>query len=131
MLQLRLWLLRGLVLVVVVVAGAVVVFVVVGVTAAVAGLAPAGEAAAPAAVLAPTAPGVPEVGVAVGVEAGKVVMGVGNGGKGLDNTLAIISFKPASDELCRNLYQVLKASNHSFLLAANFASVPAKATARA
>ena len=106
------------------------VFVVV-VTAAFGGLAPAGAAVAPPE-LAPTTPGVPVVGVAAGVEAGgKVVIGVGNGGKGLDSTLAIISFKPASDELCRNLYQVLKASSHSFLLAANFASVPAKATARA
>lgn len=111
------------------VAGAVVVFVVV--VTAVAGFAPAGKAAEPPALLAPTAPGVPDVGVAAGAEAGKVVIGVGNGGKGFDNTLAIISFIPASDELCRYLYQVLNASNQSFLFAAYFASLPAKATARA
>ena len=122
---------RGFVglVVVAVVAGAVVVFVVV-VTAAVAGFAPAGKAVAPL-VLAPTTPGVPEVGVAAGVEAGNVVIGVGNGGKGLDSTLAIISFKPASEALCRYLYQVLNASNQSFLFAAYLASVPASATARA
>ena len=107
---------RGLfgLVVVAVVAGAVVVFVVV-VTAAFAGLAPAGAAVAPPE-FAPTAPGDPVVGVAAGVEAGKVVIGVGNGGKGLDSTLAIISFKPASEALCRYLYQVLNASSQSFLL---------------
>ena len=40
----------------------------------------------------------PEVGaVDVEAEAGKVVSGVGSGGNGLDNTLAISSFRPASD----------------------------------
>jgi hypothetical protein len=33
----------------------------------------------------------------VDAEAGKLVSGVGSGGKGLDNTLAINSFRPASD----------------------------------
>lgn len=71
------------------VVAAAVVFVVVGVAAGLAGLVPAGKAAEP---------GVPEVGVVpAGVVAGNVVIGVGNGGNGLDRTLAIISFKPASD----------------------------------
>ena len=41
----------------------------------------------------------PVVGVPVVVdaEAGKLVSGVGSGGNGLDNTLAINSFIPASD----------------------------------
>jgi hypothetical protein len=41
----------------------------------------------------------PEVGVVVvvGAAAGRVVIGVGTGGKGFDITLAIISFRPASD----------------------------------
>ncbi len=114
-------LLGVLVDVVVVAAGVVVVFVVGGVTggtAEPAGLVPAGKTAAPLEVLAPAAPGVPEVGVvAAGVVAGKVVIGVGNGGSGLDSTLAIISFKPVSDWLCRNLYQVLAASSQSFFCA--------------
>ncbi len=42
--------------------------------------------------------GFPDVGVvAAGVAAGNIVIVVGNGGNGLDSTLAIISFKPASD----------------------------------
>jgi hypothetical protein len=35
--------------------------------------------------------------VVVGVVGGNVVSGVGTGGSGFDNTLAIISFNPASD----------------------------------
>ena len=71
------------------VVAAAVVFVVVDVAAGVAGLFPAGTTAAP---------GFPEVGVVdAGVVAGNVVIGVGNGGNGLDSTLAIISFRPASD----------------------------------
>lgn len=90
--------LRGFVFVAVVVV-AVVVFVVAGVAVELAGLVPA-VTPSPLEALAPAAPWVPEVGVvAAGVEAGKVVIGVGNGGRGLDNTLAIISFNPASDEL--------------------------------
>jgi len=42
--------------------------------------------------------GLPTAGaVVVDAEAGKLVSGVGSGGKGLDNTLAINSFRPASD----------------------------------
>ena len=41
---------------------------------------------------------IPDVGEPVVVaEAGKLVSGVGSGGNGLDNTLAINSFIPASD----------------------------------
>jgi len=45
------------------------------------------------------APEVPEVEVpvVVGLPAGRVVNGVGSGGSGFDITLAIISFRPASD----------------------------------
>ena len=39
----------------------------------------------------------PEAGLVVGVAAGKLVIGVGSGGKGFDMTLAIISVRPASD----------------------------------
>ena len=39
----------------------------------------------------------PDVGEPVDAEAGKLVSGVGSGGNGLDNTLAINSFIPASD----------------------------------
>jgi hypothetical protein len=38
-----------------------------------------------------------DVDVPVVAEAGKLVSGVGSGGNGLDNTLAINSFIPASD----------------------------------
>ena len=56
----------------------------------------------------------PDAGVlVVDAEAGKLVSGVGSGGNGLDNTLAINSFIPASDPL-RNLYQVLRSSIHCF-----------------
>ena len=104
----------------VVAAAVVVVFVVGSVTGGTApvGLVPGGKTAAPLEVLAPAALGFPEVGVvAAGVVAGNVVIGVGNGGSGLDSTLAIISFKPVSDWLCRNLYQVLAASSQSFFCA--------------
>lgn len=40
---------------------------------------------------------VPGVVVVAGVVTGSVVIGVGSGGNGLDITLAIISFRPASD----------------------------------
>ena len=40
---------------------------------------------------------VPVAGVVVGLPAGSVVNGVGSGGSGFDITLAIISFRPASD----------------------------------
>ena len=56
----------------------------------------------------------PDVGVPVDAEAGKLVSGVGSGGNGLDNTLAINSGIPASTPLCRNLYQVLRSSIHCF-----------------
>jgi hypothetical protein len=39
----------------------------------------------------------PDVVAPVDAEAGKLVSGVGSGGNGLDNTLAINSFIPASD----------------------------------
>ena|SRR5215813_7000924 len=55
----------------------------------------------------------PEAGVP-GVEAGRVVIGVGKGGSGVERTLAIISFKPASDWLWRYLYQVVRPSIQSF-----------------
>ena len=38
----------------------------------------------------------PEVGVEAGALAGKVVIGVGSGGRGFDKMLAIISGRPAS-----------------------------------
>ena len=65
----------------------------------------------------------------VGVD-GTVVNGVGSGGRGLDNTLAIRPSMPASDWL-RYLYQVDKLSIHSFFGVAYFGSFPASATARA
>ena len=52
------------------------------------GVAPVVERVAPPTLDAPV------VGV---VEVGRVIIGVGSGGNGLDNTLAIISFRPASD----------------------------------
>ena len=56
------------------------------------------DADAPLEELADAVPGFPEVGVvAAGVDAGNVVIGVGSGGSGLESTLAIISFSPASD----------------------------------
>ena len=97
-------------------AGGVVFVVVTGTVVEATGLVPTGTTAPPE-VLAPDAPGVPEVGVVAAGAAGSVVIGVGNGGNGLDNTLAIISFKPASDALCLYLYQVLNASSQSFLFA--------------
>ena len=64
-------------------------------------------------------PMLPVAGVVVvaGVVTGSVVIGVGSGGNGLDITLAIRSFRPTSDWLCRYLYQVVTLSSHSFLLA--------------
>jgi hypothetical protein len=41
----------------------------------------------------------PEVGVLVGVAAGRLVIGVGTGGNGLFRTAAIMSVSPASDWL--------------------------------
>ena len=38
----------------------------------------------------------PVVGVEAGAAAGKVVIGVGSGGRGFDKMLAIISFRPVS-----------------------------------
>jgi hypothetical protein len=58
----------------------------------------------------------PEVGVDAGGLAGKVVIGVGSGGRGFDKILAIISFRPVSD-LFLYLYQVARLSIHSFLAA--------------
>jgi hypothetical protein len=58
-----------------------------------------------------------ELGELAGVAAGSVVIGVGSGGNGFDKALAITSFKPASDWLCLNLYQVVKLSSHCTLLA--------------
>ncbi len=51
----------------------------------------------------------------VEAEAGKLVSGVGSGGNGFDNTLAINSGRPASAPLWRYLYQVLRPSIQSFL----------------
>ena len=49
-------------------------------------------------VAAPAAVPFPAAGAAdVDAEAGKLVSGVGSGGNGLVNTLAISSFRPASD----------------------------------
>jgi hypothetical protein len=46
----------------------------------------------------------PDAGVvALGVAVGRLVKGVGSGGKGFDMIPAIISFRPASDWLWRNL----------------------------
>jgi hypothetical protein len=73
----------------------------------------------------------PDAGVLVVAAAGKLVRGVGSGGNGFDNTLAINSGKPVSCPPWRYLYQVLSPSIHSFLGLAYFASVPASATARA
>ena len=39
---------------------------------------------------------VPDVGVEAGAAAGKVVIGVGRGGRGFDKMLASISFRPVS-----------------------------------
>ena len=50
---------------------------------------------APVAVGLDAAEVVPEVGVEAGA-VGKVVIGVGRGGRGFDKMLAIISFRPAS-----------------------------------
>ena len=78
---------RGFGFGVAVVVGVVVVFgaaTVVPVGAAVDGPLPAAEFA-------------PVAGVAPGVAAGNVVIGVGNGGKGLFKTAAISSVRPASD----------------------------------
>ena len=79
----------------------------------------------------PVALTVPEVGELVGVAAGSAVIGVGNGGSGLERMLAIISVMPASDWLCRYLYQVPRLSIQVVLFAAWAGSVPARATARA
>ena len=70
---------------------AVVVVVVAGFAGAVVPVVAAGEVPCPAAEFAPVA------GVALGVAAGNVVIGVGNGGNGLLSTPAISSFRPASD----------------------------------
>jgi len=55
------------------------------------------EGAVPAAGFDPDELMLPEAGLVVGVAAGKLVIGVGSGGKGFDMTLAIISVRPASD----------------------------------
>ena len=76
------------------VAGVVVVVVVFGAATVVpvgAAVGAAVEVPLPAAELAPVA------GVALGVAAGKVVIGVGKGGNGLVSTAAISSVRPASD----------------------------------
>ena len=59
--------------------------------------APEGVEALPAAGFDPDEFMLPEAGLVVGVAAGRVVIGVGSGGKGFDMTLAIISVRPASD----------------------------------
>ena len=81
----------GAVVVAVVVAGVVVLFV--------AGATVPGATVEPV-VLGLLVPGRADV---VGAVAGSSVIGVGTGGNGFDNTVAIISFKPASDLSCRNL----------------------------
>ena len=59
--------------------------------------APEGAETLPAAGFDPDEFMLPEAGLVVGVAAGRVVIGVGSGGKGFDMTLAIISVRPASD----------------------------------
>lgn len=59
--------------------------------------APEGAETLPAAGFDPDEFTLPEAGLVVGVAAGRVVIGVGSGGKGFDMTLAIISVRPASD----------------------------------
>jgi hypothetical protein len=83
----------------VVVVAAVVLTVVVAVAPVVALLVAAGAAVEPGGVVVPPDAGVVDVAGA----AGNVVSGVGTGGSGLDMTLAIISFRPVSVPLLRNL----------------------------
>ena len=92
----------GLVLAVVVVFGAVVAAVeATGVVV----LFVAGGTIVPGATVDPVVLGLLDPGKAdvVGAVAGSSVKGVGTGGNGLDMTVAIISFKPASLLSCRNL----------------------------
>ncbi len=99
----------GLALAVVVVFGVAVVVVFGAIVAAVGAvvvvLFVAGGMTDPGATVVPVVLGLLDPGMAdvVGVVAGSSVMGVGTGGNGLDITVAIISFKPASDLSCRNL----------------------------
>jgi hypothetical protein len=62
---------------------------------------------------------VPETGVVVvaGVAAGRVVIGFGSGGNGLEMTLAIRLSSPAIESLLRNLYRVVRPSIHSVFFA--------------
>ena len=107
-----------------VVAGVVVAGVVVVVAAGFVGVpllgVATGLAVAPAAVVTPVAvvvPVVPAPTAAPLAETGSVVRGVGSGGSGFDRMLPIISFKPASESLWRNLYQPVKVSIQPFLFA--------------
>ncbi len=57
----------------------------------------AGETEAPVDDVEPEEVMIPEAGVVVVADAGRVVSAVGSGGNGLDKTVAIISFRPPSD----------------------------------
>ena len=67
----------------------------------------------------------------VGGAAGNEVSGVGSGGNGFARMPAMSSFRPSVLSAFLNLYQPVRASCQTGFCAANFASVPASATARA
>ena len=105
-------------------AGVVVAGVVVVVAAGFAGVSfpgvAAGLAVAPEAGVTPVAVVVPvvlEPTAAPLAETGNAVSGVGSGGSGLDRMLLIMSFKPTSESLWRNLYQPVSVSIQPFLFA--------------
>lgn len=77
------------------------------------------------------APDVEPAGVVAGAGVGNEVKGVGSGGNGLDRTEATNSVMPASDALCRYLYQVERLSCQACFGCANAWSLPANATALA
>ena len=77
------------------------------------------------------APDVEPAGVVAGAGVGNAVRGVGSGGNGLDRTEATNSVMPASDALCRYLYQVERLSCQACFGCANAWSLPANATALA
>ena len=65
------------------------------------------------------APDVEPAGVVAGAGVGNEVKGVGSGGNGLESTEATKSFMPASEALCRYLYQVERLSCQLGFCAAN------------